>query len=337
MDKDLFKRFEAYLLRRGNKPLTIYKRISSIKKLLREVSPLTPENLELYFANMAKTRKGTTVNTLIDTMRVFADFLGRYELRIKHFPQEDPIKTTMSDEEIERFLALPPPSRTSENRKIEYYRWTKFFKICAMTGARPGEIANLTVDGVDFGLNALIVDGKMGKRKIPMAENIKDDLKNLIDNEKDGFLFWSSKGGNGGDAKQQNPVFTATQRHYYFHGRLKRLGIKRRGLTPHSLRHSFITQLLEEDVNLFKVQKIVGHKRIETTAQYTHMTLKDVQQAIKKHPIIRKQTDPYSILQAIKELIQSFELEKDQRFEYVITETTDELSLSVKVVNKPSS
>lgn len=119
--------------------------------------------------------------------------------------------------------------------------------------------------------------------------------------------------------------------HYNFHTRLKRLGIKRKNLTPYSLRHSLITRLLEEDVNLFKVQKLVGHHQIETTAHYTHLTTKDLQETIKKHPLIRKSTSPLEILKALINSIRSFQLEEDQRFSFVLEETEKTINLKVKI------
>ena len=63
--------------------------------------------------------------------------------------------------------------------------------------------------------------------------------------------------------------------------------------------------MLEEDVNLFKVQKIVGHRKIETTAHYTHLTTKDIQ------------TAPGEMITQIVEYTTTYSLQKDDRFDYV--------------------
>lgn len=337
------KKFESFLLRKGNKPSTIYRQLWSVQKVLNGIDSLNSESLELYFSSLVKSgRSGQYVNRLVCAMAVYAGFLGRDDLKVDYFAEKKTLKSTMSDQEIEAFLNLPPIEfgRSKTGKKVRlnydrnrYHRWTRFFKICAFSGARLGEIANLTVDDIDWGLMALrIRETKTGEpRLIPIAENIIDDIRVAITESKDGFLFWSSFGGRGNKELRQNPVFDADDWNLNFHKRLKRLGIKRKGLTPYSLRHSFITRLLEEDVNLFKVQKIVGHRQIETTAQYTHMTMKDTQQAIKKHPLIRKQTDPHFILNSIKETIEQFELEKDERFKFEMNLTNNGLSLGIYV------
>ena len=114
-----------------------------------------------------------------------------------------------------------------------------------------------------------------------------------------------------------------------FHLRLDRLGIKRKNLSVYSLRHSMITRLIEEDVSLFRIQKLVGHHNITTTAKYVHLASKDMEEALKKHPMVRRSTDPQSILRALVESVKSFKLGLDDRFTYELKET--EGSLEVKV------
>ena len=245
----------------------------------------------------------------------------------------------MSDSEIEAFLNLPAPYstvlnantgelQTIQTSKKQYEIWTLFFSIMAYTGMRPQEVALLTPDLVDFGRKIFIVPEENSKthteRYVPIPPNILDKVENHVKELQGEYLFPAR---NGGTSRSGKAVVNNVQWGYNFHARCKRLGIKRKGLVPYSLRHSLITRLLEEDVNIFKVQKIVGHKRLETTAGYTHMTTKDIQQAITKHPLIRKATDPRSIIEAFKEIVRSFEFEKNEKLQYQLNETTGKLSL----------
>jgi len=54
----------------------------------------------------------------------------------------------------------------------------------------------------------------------------------------------------------------------------------RKNLEPYSLRHSFGTRMADENVSLFKIQKAMGHKKLDTTAKYIHMSLKAVAEMI---------------------------------------------------------
>ena len=148
----------------------------------------------------------------------------------------------------------------------------------------------------------------------PIPPHLLNEIKSHIDSLDQKFLFPSRRGGNKDGI---TPVVDNVDWHYNFHARIKRLGIKRQNLSPYSLRHSFITRMLEEDVNLFKVQKIVGHRKIETTAHYTHLTTKDIQTALRKDPLIKRKIAPEEMITQIVEHISTYTLQKDPRFDYV--------------------
>jgi len=200
----------------------------------------------------------------------------------------------------------------------------------AFTGMRPGEVAHLTINTVDFGRNIFILkDTKTNTpRFVPIPPNVLKDLQAHVESIKTEYLFPAERGGN---RRKEEKVVDDVDWHYNFQQRIKRLGIKRDNLSCYSLRHSFITTMLEEDVNLFKVQKIVGHRRLETTAHYTHLTTKDLQQTITKHPSVRKATSPHVILKAIQDVIKNFQLDNDSRFTYSLNETESSLAIEVKI------
>lgn len=334
-----FKDFYNYLLLvREVRESTATYYVQKVGVLLRLQPVLSPPLLLDTFSHLkANGCKNAYLNTLLDVARVYCDFLkhsgqeidkGIYS--IKKLKEEAVLRATMSDSEIEAFLNLPP-KRNGEKEIANHKKWTLFFKCLAFSGARPQEIAKLTVDLVDFGRNIFIVPEENSKthseRYIPIAPNIREELEVYVKTCKK-YLFTSR---NGGNSRFGIGIFSNVQWGYQFHDRCKRLGIKRRGLCPYSLRHSLITRLLEEDVNIFKVQKIVGHRRLDTTAAYTHMTTKDIQQAITKHPLIRKATDPFLILNALKDIIKSFELEKNEKFVYELIDSGNSLSINIKI------
>ncbi len=289
----------------------------------RQDRPITYELLIEFMTFKRRTCKNSYINHYVDFGAVWSDYQKYQGLpfderyyKIRYFKTEDVNKSTMSDEEIEKFLSLPPYSATRLHKsgkpmmvvydqKGMYHVWTLFFSILAYTGMRPNEVATLTVESVDFGRNVFVIDSQNSKtheqRFVPIASVLVEPLKKHID-KCTKYLFPSSRGGGRG-------VFDSGDWGYNFHERLKRLEIRRSGLTPYSFRHSFITRMLDEDVNLFKVQKIVGHRRTETTAKYEHLTTKDIQKAILKHPLIRKNTDPQFVIDAVYEFIKGLNLE----------------------------
>lgn len=189
---------------------------------------------------------------------------------------------------------------------------------------RPGEVAKLTINDIDFGRGVFILRKTKtnNSRLVPIPENIEDDLQKWLQQLKGALLFPKTTKYEPIEAVSWNRAFQE---------RISRLGIKRTNLTPYSLRHSFITRLLEEDVNLFKVQKLVGHRQIKTTAHYTHLTIKDIQRAIRKHPAIMKATSPKRIITYLKEFIESLQISKDARFKHKLETTEDSLKFELRI------
>lgn len=347
-----YQDFYNYLLldREVRKSTAVYN-VQKLNVLLRQIDVLSKENLESAFVKLKSEGKNNNyLNTLRDVARIYCDYLKSKGEKvdesiysIKKLKEVAAIRATMSDSEIEAFLNLPAPTSRVHNQhtkqlwdcqtsKRGYDIWTLFFSIMAYTGMRPQEVALLTPDLVDFGRRVFIVTEQNSKthteRYVPIPPNILEKVENHVRAMKGEYLFPSR---NGGTSRFGKAVVNNTQWGYNFHERCKRLGIKRKGLVPYSLRHSLITRLLEEDVNIFKVQKIVGHRRIETTAGYTHLTTKDIQQAITKHPLIRKATDPQQILMALKEIIRSFDFESNERFNYQLQDDGKSITLKVGI------
>lgn len=254
----------------------------------------------------------------------------------EYFKEEIFIKATMSDEEIEAFINLPNPTFKSVHKSGKvmikqydhraWYIFTVFWSICAYTGMRMGEVAHLTVNTVDFGRNVFIVeDSKTNTpRFVPIAPNIRNMVQDYINSIHTKYLFPSRRGGGDG-------CIDGTDWVYNFNKRIKILGIKRTNLTPYSLRHSMCTRLLEEDVSFPKVMKIMGHKDPKTTLQYEHLTTKDIQRAVSSLPVIRRATEPKSILRALGDLIRGFQFDRDNRFLFVLSESGEKILLEVKI------
>jgi integrase len=195
-----------------------------------------------------------------------------------------------------------------------YAFWTLFYSVLAFTGMRPGELAGMTVDRVDFGQKVFLLRSEDVKTKtsrlVPIPERVSKQLYEYVQTLKGEYLFPSQRTKN---RKTGKPTIDDVDWGYNFHTRINRLGIKRAGLTPYSLRHSIITRLLDEDVNLFRVQRLVGHSQIATTAHYYHHSTKALQQTVQKDPLARKTTTTQEVFNQLVEHVQQFIL-GDKRF-----------------------
>ena len=167
------------------------------------------------------------------------------------------------------------------------YRNKAMLELLYGTGLRITEMLDLKVGDVDFENCIVRCFGKGSKERIvPIGEYIIDSLNNyleygrnrLLKNKTSDFLFLNSRGGRIS--------------RFSFFKILKKLlrekGIKK-DVSPHSLRHSFATHMLENGADLRSIQELLGHSDIATTRIYTHITNKKVENDyIEYHPRSKK-------------------------------------------------
>jgi integrase len=298
----VFDQFETFLIKekkdskhvkRGTRTVAMH--LARLRTLQKSIPDLNAEDISKRLVVLYNNgNKGRSLNLYLHTLRIYGRYLKTDVYNtIDFFPEEAIHKTTMSDAEIEAFLALPPPTVTRYHWKskglISYVYDAKgwkvsslFWKIFAFSGMRPGEVSSLTVDQIDFGRQVFIARGKTGQRNVPIAPILLPQLQAHITSLKTDYVFPVKRG-------LKSHGMSKTQWSKDFRGRIARLGIKRKGLTAHSLRHSFITRMLDENINLYTVQNIIGHKQgSPITAQYYHYGTKRGQAAIKQDPLSRK-------------------------------------------------
>jgi integrase/recombinase XerD len=329
--------YKFYLMRQGNREATIQVKLFMVNKLLRLFPTLDVDKITLFFMQEKEQgRKPEYINRQIQAIKSYAKFINSDKLRsLKLFKERrgQSIRATMSDEEIEAFLRLPPVYG-QYNHKQRWEVYTLFFTICAYSGMRPGEVAKLTVDNVDLGRQVFVLEvTKTRPRYVPIAPNLIPLLEEHMKNIKGQFLFAPPKTKQ----KSKTRFFSRESWRVAFTQRIKALGIKRPHISAYSLRHSFITRMIEEDVNIFKVQKIVGHRQLETTAIYTHLTTKDLITTIKKDRLLKTKLTPREILSDIAALIKSYGIERDPRFEFLLQEQGAGLVFALKIKEENKS
>lgn len=169
----------------------------------------------------------------------------------------------LSIEEVDDLIGVPPidhPRGLRDRAMIE---------TLYATGIRVSELVNLRLDGLDQRLGTVRVFGKGRKeRLVPLGEQALAILKDYLDNVRGTLL-----------RERRSPQVFVTARgkpftRQGFWKNLKRYaraaGI-RRNISPHMLRHSFATHLIERGADLRSVQALLGHADISTTEIYTHV------------------------------------------------------------------
>lgn len=303
--------FEVFLIRKGLRKKTIKNIHIFVKNLLIGCPELNKKTFDEFIVKkIQEGRSHSCINKYIQSLRHYCEFKKlKWAAKIKQLPEHVAKQKTFSDDEIESFLKLAAPEE-KKGKYLDYFnRWTVFWSVCAYTGCRMGEALGLKTDDVDLQLK--IMTFRQTKtdddRSVPISSNLLPTLTEYLQKVEGAILFPSDEG--------PNCVMSDGAYRKDFDSRCERLGIK--GKRPYSFRHSFVTRMLQDaEAPMFAVQDIVGHKKAETTRRYYHGNLKAMHQAIKKDPLVKKNSDPKEIVQSIVESIEKLELHKDSRFDY---------------------
>ena len=137
------------------------------------------------------------------------------------------------------------------------------------TGVRVGELVNIKVSDIDMGRRNIIILGKGNKeRYVTYGEYCEDALKMYLSDgrvslnyKNSDYLFLNSRGG----------VLTERGVRFILDRLIEQTTINKK-ISPHMIRHSFATHLLNEGCDLLTVQKLLGHESIKATQIYTHVT-----------------------------------------------------------------
>jgi site-specific recombinase XerD len=145
------------------------------------------------------------------------------------------------------------------------------------TGLRVGELCALRLADIDISERKGTVTVRSGKgnkyRVVPLNADVRRALGQYVavrPRVPDDHFFLSQKGGG----VQSQAVQRIVEKH------ARQAGLE--DVTPHTLRHSFAKNLLDEGVDLVTVSALLGHERLETTAIYTQPSPRDMERAVQK-------------------------------------------------------
>lgn len=182
---------------------------------------------------------------------------------------------TLSADEVERLLAAPTGEGTLDLRD------RAMLEILYATGLRVSELVGLKMQDVQFDVGYLVAFGKRRKQRIvPMGETALEVLNDYL------------KAGRPELAKDPHVSFVFLNRsgngltRQGFWKIIKRRAVEagiRKNITPHTLRHSFATHLLDNGADLRAVQAMLGHADISTTQIYTHVTRERLKKVHEQH------------------------------------------------------
>lgn len=184
----------------------------------------------------------------------------------------------LSEDEVVRLLNQP------DITTAEGFRDRTMLEVLYATGMRVSELINLTLERVDLNMKYIIAFGKGSKERIvPLGSAAAEFLQQYLEKVRPKLTH---------EERNTNIVFLAFGGHELTRQRfwqiIRAYGRKaniNKALTPHILRHSFATHLLDNGADLRSVQELLGHSDISTTQIYTHLTNKRLRDIYAKaHP-----------------------------------------------------
>lgn len=231
---------------------------------------IEPLALRSYLAGFHRKHQPSTRNRRLAALRSFFRFRVRGGARkvdpSAGLPGPKPerrLPAPLSAGDCEQLIEAPS---TRQQTRLEL-RDRALFDLLYSTGLRVGEATGLAVRDFDRERREVRVLGKGSKeRVVPLPEKACGTLDAyLAVRRRPGFLaealFLNARGGRLSE-RGVRKILTR---------RLLEVGIARRA-TPHTLRHSYATHLLDADVDLRTIQELLGHERLATTQRYTHVS-----------------------------------------------------------------
>jgi integrase/recombinase XerC len=238
----------------------------------------TPEDVRGYLQFMRDNNYSkATMARKLATLRSFFKFCNRRTTTqnnpmatIRTPKQEKRLPKFMTEEQIIKLLQTP------KDGDILGARDKAMLECMYSTGIRVSELVGLNLEDVDFAGSVIRVRGKGRKERLsPMGQTAIAAIQKYL----------AMRGGMVKDALPTGPLFVNK------HGqRLSTRSVRRKldkylieagldpDISPHTLRHSFATHMLNHGADLRSVQELLGHQSLSTTQVYTHLTTSQVKQ-----------------------------------------------------------
>lgn len=242
---------------RGYSQKTINNYLHHINKFI--ASKKTPRDYLLLLIEKGKSDEtirsvGFAIKFYLNIMKKDSIELQEILDNLPNVKREKKLPIVLSKEEIESLIKVT----INVNHRL-------IIQIGYSAGLRISEIINLKWQDIDFNRNTIHLKRAKGKkdRIVMLSQKVKEELQKL--NQKSTYVFITNRDGKYTQRTIQKIIETAA----------KKAGIKKK-ITPHTLRHSFATHLLENGTDIRYIRDLLGHANISTTLIYTKVSNKEI-------------------------------------------------------------
>ena len=236
--------------------------------------------LRRYLAGLSKDTKKSSIGRKLAAIRSFFRFLLRRGVIVKN-PAEL-ISTPKKEQQLPFHLDIDQATTLMEapDAKQKYaLRDRAILELLYSSGLRVSELTGLNIGELDFAAAMVRVTGKGGKERIvPVGSRALEALQEYLEQRKDaaagGAIFLNTRG----ERINRRSVARIVDAHVMQIAAFKRI-------SPHTLRHTFATHMLEGGADLRAIQELLGHASLSTTQKYTHVSIDRLMEVYDKaHP-----------------------------------------------------
>ena len=224
-----------------------------IKKSPSEVETA---DIKSYLANLVDTHSSSSVNLAFSALRFFYEIILKKDLKeIKVSKREKKLPPVLTKDEIRQLISV------TNNKKSNF-----IIRLLYSTGLRVSELVNLKKGDVELNEKMGWVRSGKGKkdRLFILPESLTEELRHYLNFGNSQYLFSGKKGPI--TTRNIQKIISSSSR---------RANIKKK-VSPHTLRHSFATHLLESGTDIRKIQELLGHSNLQTTQIYTHVSSEEL-------------------------------------------------------------
>lgn len=250
------------------------------KYLNKDLINATRDDIKNFFDNFdGDIKTKAHYLTVLNSFYKYLLFMGKCSINpcdgIKHPKLSKKLPEYLTSEEINKLFDI------RLTKPIDY-RNKAMLEVLYATGTRISELINLELNQIDFDECIIRVTGKGKKdRIIPIGDTAMDALKNYILNYR---IFLVKTNDNNYVFLNKNGSKISRQGFFkILKGLAFDAGIKK-DISPHTIRHSFATNLLNNGADLRIIQELLGHENLQTTEIYSHLTNKKIEDDYQNHP-----------------------------------------------------
>ncbi len=259
----MLEKLSTELMLRNFSERTVLAYVTHNKRFLefikKEPSSVSEDDIRSYLAYLLSSRKVSPKTAALVKAALkfhYDEVLKRGIVNIKTPKTEKHLPTVLSRDEVKRLIAS---AKTEKSRLIMMLLYS--------SGIRLSECLNMRRNDLEIGEKiGWVRRGKGGKdRLIILSESLIEALKGRTQGGNDSYLF-AGKHGEPLSARNVQKIVERASR---------KAGIRKR-VSPHTLRHSFATHLLESGTDIRKIQELLGHSNLQTTQIYTRVSTEEL-------------------------------------------------------------